>query len=95
MVLFATDWWEAYEAAGIALSPLIVRRALQRRSAPVEPSCRGNPALCLTGQCSAGLETVACSETGRWLYRESGREWRRCEHRAIDTAMERRRARAG
>jgi hypothetical protein len=33
-VLFATDWWEAFVAAGIVLSPLIVRRALRRRSTP-------------------------------------------------------------
>jgi hypothetical protein len=33
-VLFATDWWEAFVTAGIVLSPLIVRRARRRRSAP-------------------------------------------------------------
>jgi hypothetical protein len=32
VVLFATDWWEAFAAAGIVLSPLIVRRALRRRT---------------------------------------------------------------
>jgi hypothetical protein len=43
---------------------------------------------------SAGLETVACSETGRWLCREPGDEWRKCEHWAIDAVLEERRGRA-
>jgi hypothetical protein len=48
----------------------------------------------LPGRCSAGLETVACSETGRWLCRDQGGEWRKCEHWAIDAVLEQRRARA-
>jgi hypothetical protein len=31
-VLFATDWWEAFVAAGLVLSPLLVRRWLRGRS---------------------------------------------------------------
>ena len=41
----------------------------------------------LPGRCSAGLETVACSESGRWLCREPDGEWRRCEHWAIDAVF--------
>src|SRR4249920_3688474 len=37
------------------------------------------------------VETVACSESGRWLCREPGDEWRRCEHWAIDAVLELRR----
>ena len=33
---------------------------------------------------SAGVETVACSESGRWLCRDTPEsEWRQCEHWAI------------
>jgi len=36
-----------------------------------------------TGLLLAGLETVACSESGRWLCCETATsEWRRCEHSA-------------
>jgi hypothetical protein len=45
--------------------------------------------MTFTSRCSAGLETVACSESGRWLCREPGCEWRRCEHWAIDQTVER------
>jgi hypothetical protein len=49
----------------------------------------------LSPDCSADLETVACSETGRWLCRDDAeREWRRCEHWAIDAVKEQRRAQA-
>jgi hypothetical protein len=48
----------------------------------------------LPGRCSAGLETVAFSESGRWLCRDTPTsEWRRCEHWAIDAVLEKRRRR--
>jgi hypothetical protein len=47
------------------------------------------------GRCSAGLETVAYSESGRWLCHEADGEWRRCEHLGGRPVLEQRRARAG
>ena len=42
----------------------------------------------LPGRCWAGLETVACSESGRWLCRDDAEsEWRHCEHWAIDSVI--------
>jgi hypothetical protein len=32
VVLLATDWWEAFVAAGFVLSPVLVRRWLHSRS---------------------------------------------------------------
>jgi hypothetical protein len=32
VVLLASDWWEAFVAAGFVLSPLLVRRWLHSRS---------------------------------------------------------------
>jgi hypothetical protein len=58
--------------------------------APSRCSLCGRDHRPLPGRCSAGLETVACTETGRWLCRdEATSEWRR-----IDEVMEQRRARA-
>lgn len=43
----------------------------------------------LPGRCAAGLETVACSESGRWLRRDDAEsEWRRFEHWAIDAVLD-------
>jgi hypothetical protein len=40
------------------------------------------------GHCDAGFETVAGSESGRWLCRATPTsEWRRCRHWAIAAVM--------
>jgi hypothetical protein len=55
------------------------------------------PALCGSSPdpLLPGRETCPCSESGRWLCRDTPTsEWRRCEHWAIDAVLEQRRDRA-
>ena len=67
-------------------------RVLADRGPPSTCSLCGRLHRPLPGRCSADLETVACSETGRWLCRDTPEsDWRRCEHWAIDAVIAQRR----
>jgi hypothetical protein len=86
------EWLFEYRALCSRLLPYFL--AWADIHAPSRCSLCGRLHRPLPGRCSAGLETVACSESGRWLCCEPGGEWRRCEHRTIDAVMERWRPRA-
>ena len=72
--------WTGKSRRRSSSSPCASRRNHLTDHAATRCSLCGRLHRPLPGRCSAGLETVACSETGGWLCREPGCEWRRCEH---------------